>query len=337
MFLYLTKQGSVLGVKDSHFVIRFEKKIIKEITYNEINTIVVFWNCLITTSCYRVLFQNKISVYFLSTKWNYFWRLEWLNEINTWLRYKQYQKYYNKEFRFNFSKNIIRWKIKNQQHLLKRYRRTKQIDFDKEILQLEKILQDIKNKYDSDIDVLRWYEWAAARIYFQGLGSKIFTRKYMKFEKRSKRPPKDPINSVLSFWYTLLAQNIYSMLKTIWFDVYCWYLHEKGSKKPILVLDLMEEWRSLIIDSLVIYLYNSGHIIEDNFIFTTNWIYPVLMKEGFRDFFIKKYQERLKTEITYPWCNNKLAIYRAFQQQWIQVTKYINDLKSDYTPYIFPY
>jgi CRISP-associated protein Cas1 len=108
-----------------------------------------------------------------------------------------------------------------------------------------------KLPFAENMDMLRGYEGKAATVYFQVLGS-LFSGEF-KFEKRTKRPPTDPINSMLSLGYTLLSQNVFSFIQAVGLHTHFGNLHVPRDNHPALVSDLVEEWRSQLVDSLVTY------------------------------------------------------------------------------------
>lgn len=335
MFLYITGPAWLKYSKEQ-FVVTYHTGQQKDPISRParlVKTIVLFGNVTISGYCYYQLFAKNIVVYFLSSKGKYLGVLNALQSTNIKNKYLQYKHFFDEQFRIRIAMDIVRGKITNQQRLLKRYQRTKKHNFGYEIGMLGNLISKLRQA--TTLDSLRWYEGKASAIYFEALGTKVFTGQ-LRFVERNQHPPLDPINSMLSFGYTLLAQTIFSALQTVWLDPYCGFMHSPKDNKPVLVLDMMEEWRSLVIDSLIIKMYNQWAITSDGFLFQKGGAYPVLLKIWLRDELIHQYQKRLKTEITHPVHSGKVTIFKALQLQGLQVIKTLQD-QVWYEPYLFHY
>ncbi len=332
--IYITSASSKIKFKENKVIVENLDKSIQSFPIESISSIVLFTNSFISTSVYKQIFRKNIPIYFVGYRWDYLWKIESLEATNIELRYKQYKKHFDDNFKLGFSKNIVYYKMENQKRLLKRYRKNYKL---KAKFVIDKI-QELQNKSKNvdNIDSLRWYEWMASKVYFQSYGS-IFSGN-LKFTNRNKRPPKDPINSLLSLWYTLLAQTIYTDLKIVGLDVYCGYYHIPKDNRPILVLDMMENWRSLIVDSLIVRLYKQWSINENSFysLSDENSFYKILLKDDFKKYFIAEYQKRINTFISYPWVNKKITMKEAMKYEWLKLIKYLNWL-WDLDLYVFNY
>ncbi len=181
--------------------------------------------------------------------------------------------------------------------------------------------------FASDMDALRGYEGKAATTYFQALGS-LFTGAF-KFEKRTKRPPTDPINSMLSLGYTLLNQNVSSFIQVLGLHPYFGNLHVKRDNHPALVSDLMEEWRAQLVDSLIAYLVNSEVFTFDDFTLPDEqggvYFQPQALKK-----FLKHWEEKLHSELTHPHTGQKVTYRRCIE---LQVREYIACLQKEIKVY----
>jgi len=156
------------------------------------------------------------------------------------------------------------------------------------------------------------------------------------FTRRTQKPPKDPINSLLSFGYTLLAQTIYTSLKLANLDAYAGFYHSPKDNRPILVLDMMENWRSLVVDSLIVRLYKLWSIQESSFMFADKWFYPVLLTNNFKKFFISAYQERINKKLRSPYNGKIITMEEIMFQQWKNLIKYMK-WEAEFKPYLFNY
>ena len=164
-------------------------------------------------------------------------------------------------------------------------------------------------------------------LYFQALGS-LFQGEF-KFEKRTRRPPTNPINSMLSLGYTLLSQNVYSFVQTLGLHTHFGNLHVPRDNHPALVSDLVEEWRAQLVDSLITYLVNSQIFSVDDFTPPDErggvYFQPHALKK-----FLKHWEEKLQSELTHPHSGQKVAYRRAIE---LQVREYVSRLMGEVSVY----
>jgi len=289
-------------------------------------------NTSISSSVYRLCFKENIPIYIVSNKWDYLGKIESLENTNISLRYLQYSKFFDKNFKLHFAQIVVNSKIENQKRLLKRYIKNYKLKASFAVDKLEDLQRNIFKI--NDVAKLRWIEWMASKIYFEYYG-KMFDG-ILSFTRRSQRPPKDPINSLLSFGYTLLAQTIYTSLKLSNLDVYAWFFHSPKDNRPILVLDMMENWRSLVIDSSIVRLYKMGSIQESSFYFSDKWFFPVLLSNQFKKFFISQYQGRINKKLKSTYNDKILTMKEIMKQQWENLIKYMKN-EEEFKPYLFKY
>ncbi len=296
--LYLTEQGLSIQKKQRRLLIKKEGKVIREIPIFQIERILIFGNIQITTQTIAFLLEEGISCNFFSSNGKFRGTLTPVQSGNVLLRIAQYERYLDKTFRINTSKSIINSKINNEIEFLKKYPRIISDDRSKKIIYLMKdILKDVENK-DSILSIMGC-EGKATSLYFKIL-SQIFKGDF-NFNKRTHHPPKDPINSLLSFGYSLLMSEIFSLLSGLGFDPYVGYLHDISYLRPSLALDIMEEYRAPVIDSLIVKIINKKIIKIDDFIENEGAFY--LKDEPKKVFFlqyekvIKNYKEIIKTQL----------------------------------------
>jgi len=328
--IYITNFWEKIYFRDWQIIVEDLAREKRFFPIETISSIIVLKPVYISAKVYKEVFKRNIPIYFVWPKGDYLWKIESLQSSHISLKYKQYKYFFDDNFKLEFSKKIVYSKIENQIRFLKRYKKNYNLQCG---IYLEK-LKELQHKVLKvvSLEQLRWYEGNAAKMYFLCYW-KLFKWEFY-FIGRNKRPPKDPINSLLSFWYTLLAQSIYTSLALLWLDVYCWYYHSPKDNRPILVLDMMENWRTLVVDSLIVKLYKRWSIKKDNFIFVWDNGFKVLIKPSFRDFFIQEYQKRILTKISYPGIERKITIKEAFRYQWLDFIKYLNRL-TNFKPYIF--
>ena len=174
-----------------------------------------------------------------------------------------------------------------------------------------------------NVSQLMGYEGMAAREYFKTLGRLIATE--FSFEKRSRRPPKDAFNSMISLGYSILMNEIYGKLEAKGLNPYFGILHSDKEKHPTLASDFMEEWRAVISDSTAMSMINGHEIHKDDFYQPDGDEGIYLTTDGFKSF-IRKFEGKLQTASRYlPYVDYSVNFRRAMD---IQVSAYCNVLKT---------
>jgi CRISPR-associated protein Cas1 len=208
------------------------------------------------------------------------------------------------------ARRIVAGKVKNSRALLVRARREVLFQDAGEIDALGELLERL-GADDCAVDVARGIEGEAASIYFTGYG-RIISRNGFLFITRSRRPPADPANALLSFGYALLAHAAGSAVRIVGFDAHVGFLHADRYGRESLALDLMEEFRAPVIDALVTAVINRRVVtIED---FETE---PTgcKLKSGARRAFIEQYERKLADEVLHPVLRQRVTHRRAIELQ----------------------
>lgn len=164
------------------------------------------------------------------------------------------------------------------------------------------------------------HEGTAAKYYFKGL-SKVIDPDFA-FTGRNRMPPKDAFNSMLSLGYTIMMYEIYGELENKGLTPYGGFIHADRERHPTLASDLMEEWRAVIIDSVVMSLCNGKEISPDEFVTDEETGGVFLTKAGMR-IFLKKLEAKLRSETGYIESTYRMSFRRAFRHQVNALTQAI--------------
>lgn len=175
---------------------------------------------------------------------------------------------------------------------------------------LEKLSKDARNA--SGIEKLLGIEGAAAEVYFGRLGQMLRADQGFSFQNRNRRPPKDPVNAVLSYLYAVLAKDMFVSLLAVGFDPYLGFYHQPRYGRPALALDMMEEFRPVIADATTITLFNKGELSDKDFINTG--IGVSLTSKGKKKV-IAGYERRMEAEITHPLFGYSISYRRILEVQ----------------------
>ncbi|MFW0861808.1 MAG: CRISPR-associated endonuclease Cas1 [Dethiobacter sp.] len=230
--------------------------------------------------------------------------------------------------RLVIARELVRGKLLNQRTLLMRYQRRDGLE------QLEGIVEQMKQAIESiessrDLGGLLGLEGHASALYYRGF--KGILKHDLGFAARVRRPPTDPVNSLLSFGYTLLAYNVQAAVNTVGLDPFIGFLHATEYSRPSLVLDLMEEFRSTIVDSVVLWLVNSPVMTDKDFRHGETGERPVLLTDEAVKKFLHYYEERVQSKVSYP-SVGQIAYRRCFELQARQLARVIMGKEPKYKP-----
>jgi len=202
---------------------------------------------------------------------------------------------------------MVEGKIRNSRTFLRRNSRT--VD-DKVIASLKRLAEDAL--IAPSLASLLGTEGTAARLYFGQFSTMLRSDFGFDFDGRNRRPPKDPINCLLSYLYSLLAKDLTATTYGVGFDPYIGFYHRPRFGRPALALDLAEEFRPIVADSVVVNLVNNGEIKQSDFIVRAGGV--GLTADG-RRAVIASYERRLDTEVTHPIFGYKVTYRRLFEVQ----------------------
>ena len=254
------ESGAILLTKSDGSKSKFPSSLIE--------SIVIFGNTTISSQVIRFCSQNNISLSYVSMYGKLYGTFH--GEFNrcVLLRKKQYDMY-NTEKAFNISKNIMLAKFLNSKNiLLQSAKDATNNEIKNSLIDNANKISSLKNNLTNctEDSELMGIEGLVAQIYFSSFDYMIKSRnENMKFIERSKRPPLNYCNAMLSFFYTLFTNDIASALETQGLDAYLGYNHKLHSGRQSLSLDILEEFRESIIDKFVITLINRNQINENDF------------------------------------------------------------------------
>jgi CRISPR-associated protein Cas1 len=294
--LYLVEQGTSIYKSHQRLIVEVSDSQKLQIPLNEVERVLLFGNINLTTPVINTCLLNKIMVLFLSPSGLYRGHLWSEESLSLSTHLTQFERYNDLLFQFNMSRSIVYGKLTNSKQLLLRLNRKRKSDEVKKAIagitaDLE-VLETVDN-----LDSLRGYEGISAARYFPAFGE-LITNPDFSFSLRNRQPPEDPVNSLLSFGYTLLFKNVLSLIIAEGLSPYLGNFHYGEKKKPYLAFDLMEEFRSPIVDSLVIKVINNSWLKPMDFERVKNGgIY--ITGEG-KKLFIKHFENRMNETLSYP-------------------------------------
>lgn len=247
---------------------------------------------------------------------------------NIFLRQKQYERGKDAQFCLEVARSIALGKLRNQRTMARRIGRTRSNIHAEEI---DHITHSIKGaEKANDLSSLRGQEGRGAKRYFHIF--RLALHSEWEFGKRTRRPPADPVNAILGFGYNLLAQNMMTALEVAGLDPYDGFLHADIYGRPALALDLMEEFRTLIVDSTVLTLLNK-HILglED---FVPGPEPGIRLKPNALKKFLLQYNARLQTRVFHPLAGRAITYQKCLEVQARQLRHVVEGKASEYKPFL---
>ncbi len=325
-YLYVTEPKTTVRFEESQFVAEKKDGLKIFIPAEKLEGVVVIGNITITSRCINELLERGIPVTYLSSRGLFFGRLESTKHCNIERQRKQFRYGDNREFCLKLSKKFVSAKIHNQIVILRRYNRNTE-SF--EVQGIIEFMQDIETKIEvaDSIEQIMGYEGVCSRKYFQGLANLIDDD--LDFNGRNRMPPKDPVNSLLSFGYTLLLYEIYTAIVNKGLHPYAAFMHKDRHGHPALASDLIEEWRPIIVDSLVLKLFRNYTFTQNDFI-TDEKTKGVFMKRDRIKDFISLFEKKLNEEISYAIKEvSRISCRGAIAYQTNTLAKAIDDENPD--------
>ena len=322
--LYVVEQGAVVTKKGQRLLVSKGGELLQEVPMIHVDRVVLMGNVHFTTPALVHMLKRRIDVVLLSCHGTLRGRIQppWAKDAR--LRQRQYELHRNDGVRLSLSKKFVLGKLRNMAVLWKRQRDGRSIG--EHFKALKRLMG--KAASASDLAKLRGYEGAASAQHFQVFKASL--HQDLGFTGRAHRPPKDPVNALLSLGYTLLHNELYALVTAVGFDPYMGFYHEIKHGHPALASDLLEEWRPVIVDLLVLGLVNREEITPGHFRRTRTGLR--LTKQGLTRF-LEGYERRLTTRVIHPRLGRRLTYRRCLEAQVRLLAAYVRGETSMYEPF----
>lgn len=327
--VYVTEQGAVLRKTGERLRVTLKSDVLLEIPLIKVSQVVIFGKASITAATIAILLERGIEICYLTQRGRFIGRVVPAASKNCLLRRAQYQAAFDAKQTLVLARGFVTGKLSNMRAMLMRAARR-----DQNGAEFEKAAERIKAAIDrakkaKHLDQARGYEGDGSAAYFSVFGKLIKPPEFT-FETRARRPPTDPVNALLSFGYTLLTNDLFSAVNLVGFDPYIGYLHADHYGRPSLPLDLIEEFRPIFVDSLVLNCLNKGILTRKDFQEELGQV--TLLTESGREIFLQQYEERKRAEFTHPVLNQKMTYQHSFEQQARFLAKTLQGELKEYPP-----
>lgn len=329
--LYLLKHGAVLGKESERFTLRYRGELLQEIPAIHVDQVMVFGNAQITTQAMQFSLRQRIPIFLLSGKGYYYGVVDSFDTEPVLLHRQQFLQAADAPFCLRLASAIVQGKLANSRLLLRRFSRNRPAPV--LITSAEQISTMIRQSQKAEnLEQLRGYEGHAARIYFQAFASAL--EPHWRFNGRNKNPPLDPVNALLSYGYTLLFYNVYSFLRARGLNPHVGFLHPLRQGHPALASDMMEEFRALIVDSVVFNIAVNNRLNPEDFTLPQQAGDPCLLSQEARRYFIRRLETKLNTRLRHPGSGLQLDYRRCIEHQVDHLAAVIRGNADTYQPLV---
>lgn len=329
--LYVIEQGSKLTREGRRVVVAKDGATLAQVAVLQVSQVIVFGNVQITTPALRLLLDEGVEVVLLSETGRFYGRLVGAPSGNGALRVNQVLRSQDAAFTLRTAQQMVSGKLHNVKVFLQRYARRLESDQVRSAaISVDQLLQRVPRT--TVHNSLMGVEGQGAAVYF-GVWKSLLQPPW-RFDGRVRRPPTDPVNVLLSFGYTVLLQNVLGAVLTVGLDPYVGFLHRLEYNRPSLALDLMEEFRPLIVDSVVLRCCNNQIVKAEHFVEGEDDRPIVLAPEGIK-LFVRELETRLTQSFKHPVTGEQVTYRRLFLLQAYALARSLEPAAAEpYSPFL---
>lgn len=326
--LYVTEQGARIGIRGGRAVVSKHYEDIKAVRMIDVSQVSVYGNVQISSQFMRAAFKRETPVCWFSYAGWFQGIAHGLPSKHVELRRRQVA--IASQAGLPIARRMVEGKIRNSRTLL---RRNSKENVDRVLTQLNNLAGQAASA--PSIQSLLGVEGTAARIYFSRFATMLKFRSdplgTFEFQSRNRRPPRDPVNCLLSFGYSMLVKDFTATALAVGFDPYLGIYHRPRFGRPALALDLAEEFRPLVAESVVLSLINNEEIRSSGFVIRAQGV--ALTSQGRRTF-IRAYERRMDQEVTHPTYKYRITYRRVFEVQARMLGAYLLGEIPEYVPFM---
>jgi CRISPR-associated protein Cas1 len=335
--LYVITPEAYLSLDGENVVIKKDEKTSTRLPLHNLENIVCFTYLGVSPALMGACAEREVGLCFLSPNGRFLARVTGKVRGNVLLRKKQYEISELGKASVPIAASFLLGKVANCRKVIERALRDHALLVDAPVLtqasaalkETLKAIQECKSIGD-----LMGFEGSAAKIYFSVFDQLILQQKEdFSFKERSRRPPLDNLNSLLSFLYTLLTNDVASALEVVGLDPYVGFLHQDRPGRPSLALDLMEELRPVFADRLALSLVNRRQVTGKGF--TQKESGGILMDDDTRKAVLTAWQERKKEEIVHPYLKERIPFGLIPHVQAMLLARFLRGDLDAYPPFFW--
>ncbi|MFZ7202124.1 type I-C CRISPR-associated endonuclease Cas1c [Avibacterium avium] len=328
--IYITTQGSYLHKERETLVIEQERKKVAQLPIHSIGHIFCFGNVLVSPFLMGFCGENNVNLAFFTENGRYLGRLQGRQSGNVLLRRAQYQ--YSAEKSTTIARHIIAAKIQSSKRVLQRQLRNygENQDIQQAIYGLNARLRELKQA--DGLETIRGIEGEAASRYFSVFHHLLRDKNGFTFHGRSRRPPRDEVNALLSFLYSILGKEISGALQGVGLDPQIGFLHADRPGRDSLAQDILEEFRAWWVDRTVLSLINRGQIKPSDFVKESSG--AVNLKPEMRKSLFQAWQAKKQEKIRHPFLQEDVVIGLLPHIQAMLLARHLRGDLAQYPPFL---
>ena len=328
--LYITTQGSYLHKERETLVVEQERKKVAQLPVHSIGHIFCFGNVLVSPFLLGFCGENNVNLAFFTENGRFLGRLQGRQSGNVLLRRAQYRV--SEQNPVPIARNIIAAKIQASKRVLQRQIRNygENAAIQSAVDSLNISLRQLKGA--AELDVVRGIEGDAAARYFGVFGQLLSEKSGFTFDGRNRRPPRDGVNALLSFVYSLLGKDISGALQGVGLDSQVGFLHADRPGRDSLAQDILEEFRAWWADRLVLSLINRGQIKPQDFV--TEASGAVSLKADARKLLFQSLQAKKQEKIIHPFLGEEVEIGLLPYIQAMLLARHLRGDLAEYPPFL---
>lgn len=326
--LHVQEHGAQVAKEGEELVIRAKDLELERVRLIDVSRVNLHGSAFITMPALREVLAREIPVALYSHGGWYYGRVEAHPHKNVFLRLAQYRTATDSARSLAMAQRFVSAKIRNCRVILRRNHRALPVE----------VLEDIREAANrtaraDTLSSLLGIEGAAARLYFEHFPGMLRDdlEGELTFDGRNRRPPRDPINALLSFAYALLTSEWTATLSAVGFDPYLGFYHQPHYGRPALALDLMEEFRPIVADSVVIGVINNGIVTPDDFYRSAT---SVVLRPAARKRMIQAFERRMDELVTHPVFGYRISYRRVFDVQARLLGRYLLGEMETYPEFV---
>ena len=334
--LFVTTQGAYLAKDGETVAVRIDGEVALRVPLHTLGAIACFGNVGCSPFLMGFCGERNVGLSFLTENGRFLARVQGPVTGNVLLRREQYRRADDPVFSARIAAACVLGKVANCRTVLLRARRDHADRVNSDALQqaADRLSASMRRLQDDlDLDAVRGIEGDAARVYFEAFDHLIVREKDHFFMRgRSRRPPLDRVNCLLSFLYTLVLHDLRSALESVGLDPAVGYLHRDRPGRAGLALDLMEEFRPMA-DRLALSLVNLGQLQAGDLVFSDSG--AVRMSDAARKTLLVAYQKRKQEEMVHPFVDERMSLGLFFHMQALLFARMLRDELDGYPPVIW--
>lgn len=328
--VYVSEPGTRLGKRGYELTVTSKDGSQSEIPLKDVNHISLFGNVQMSTQLMHECMESGMTISYLTSAGRLVGMNHSLVTKNVLLRREQFRRFGEEHIRLSLARSVVRAKILNQRTLLRRNAH----GLDKSVL--KDLLDHARHtEQSSSLESLLGIEGIAAKQYIKSFPLMLKVDKSPPGETlmsgRNRRPPRDPVNALLSLAYSLLQRDLYAALATVGLDPLLGFYHRIETGRPSLVLDMMEPFRTIISDSVVIRTLNTGEITWTDFYIGEE---SCSLKSPGRKRFFQAFERRMHETVTHPVFEYKLSYRRMLELEARFLSRYLMGELPEYRPIV---